>query len=317
MALSISAGRTISTRRRWLIGSAVLVLATLATPVPWLLPVDHSWGMVWKLDGRLTVNGVKIDPAGQWSWLTAGRPPLVAEVLVSGVGGTRDIRGAPVALRPSANERTAAAVGMAHAGINIDFGLIVEAIDPFYPQYPQSVRVIEFNGVPLVDFAAWSTAAAMPTSSFRTLDGTLYEMGGDGLPYHRVYFAAEVPPQISAAVGGRLATTPPVSWFRDMGLGSSHGLIVALSTYAYVADPQLADGIHVAATGGVRSDGTVTRIGGLMTKANAAKRAGVDVLFFPASQLPELIGFNPGNMDLVPVANLGEAVAYLEAREIS
>lgn len=314
--LRACAGRS-RLRRRWLIGLLVAVMATLAAPVPWLLPTDHSWGMVWRLDGRLTVNGVRINPGGEWSWLTAGRPPLVAEVLVSGVGGTRDIRGGPVALRPSANERTAAAVGLAHAGIDIDFGLVVEALDPYYSGYPQSVRVIEFNGVPLVDYEAWAQAAAMPARSFRALDGTLYELDGDGLPYRRVYLSSEVPPEIRAVVGGRLATTPPISWFRDMGLGGSHGLILALATYAHVADPQLAAGLHVAATGGVRSDGSVTRIGGLPTKAEAAKRAGVDVLFFPASQVPELIGFNPGSMELVPVLNLGEAVAHLESRNPS
>jgi PDZ domain-containing protein len=99
---------------------------------------------------------------------------------------------------------------------------------------------------------------------------------------------------------------------RTLALGRSHGLIVALATYAGAVQGDLAKGRHIAATGGVRSDGSVTRIGGLLAKARAARRVGVDVFFFPADQAGLLRDFDARSMDLVPVASLAEAIAYLD-----
>lgn len=64
--------------------------------------------------------------------------------------------------------------------------------------------------------------------------------------------------------------------------------MVALTTYAHVVDADLAQGRHIAGTGGIRGDGTVTRVGGVAAKAGAAHRAGADVLFVPASQASQL-----------------------------
>jgi PDZ domain-containing secreted protein len=87
---------------------------------------------------------------------------------------------------------------------------------------------------------------------------------------------------------------------------------MAPATYADAADEDLARR-HIAATHGVRSDGTVTRIGGLPAKARGARRVGVDVLFCPAEQAGELTIFDPGSMTLVEVGSLGEAITFLEA----
>jgi len=57
----------------------------------------------------------------------------------------------------------------------------------------------------------------------------------------------------------------------------------------------------------------VTRIGGLLAKASAARRAGVEIMFFPADQAGDLAGFDPGAMELVPVGTLAEAIVFLEA----
>jgi len=87
--------------------------------------------------------------------------------------------------------------------------------------------------------------------------------------------------------------------------------MVALMTYADASGRDLAGGLTVAGTGGIRSDGSVSRIGGLRAKAEAAREVGADVLLFPAEQAAVLAGFDPGTMHLLPVSTLDEAIAAL------
>ncbi len=67
----------------------------------------------------------------------------------------------------------------------------------------------------------------------------------------------------------------------------------------------------IAGTGGIRSDGSVSRVGGLVAKAEAAREVGADVMLFPAEQAAALADFDPGAMRLLPVATLDEAIAAL------
>ena len=113
---------------------------------------------------------------------------------------------------------------------------------------------------------------------------------------------------VDVVVGGWWATTPLGSWWRGLALGRSHGLMVALVTYAHVSGEDLAAGRRVAGTGAIDPDGAVVRIGGLLPKARAAESAGIDVFVFPASQLDELDGFVPSDMVLVPVADFADAL---------
>ena len=304
-------------RRRTVVLLAVL-LGMLLVPVPWTHVVqDDPIGVAWRLNGRLVVDGEVVDPPGRWSWLTVGRPALVAELvhsrLVGDEDGPRDMRAAPRAARPAMNEPLAAAVGLAHAGREFEFGLVVEAIGPNAPDYPDHAIVVELNGVELTDRAAWWEASALTFDrvAFRTADGQVFTAPGPGLPYEKVHVADVPPEDVQAAVAGRIARMAPVGWFRNLALGRSHGLMVALTTYAHAVDHDLAEGRHIAGTGGIRADGTVARIGGLPSKAAAARRAGADVLFFPATQAAELADFEPRGMELVPVMTLGEAIAYL------
>ncbi|MDZ7678722.1 MAG: hypothetical protein U5K29_09220 [Acidimicrobiales bacterium] len=116
---------------------------------------------------------------------------------------------------------------------------------------------------------------------------------------------------LDVAVGGRLAATPIGDWYRSLALGRSHGLMVSLVTYAHASGEDLSRGRAIAGTGAIEPDGTVSRIGGLPSKARAAATAGADVLLFPAEQVDELDGFDPGTMELIPVANLDDAIDAL------
>jgi PDZ domain-containing protein len=105
----------------------------------------------------------------------------------------------------------------------------------------------------------------------------------------------------------------PVTWYRNLSLGTSHGLMVALVSFASESSVDLAAGRSIAGTGGINDDGTVRSIGDLPAKARAARQIGADILLFPAVQRSELAGFESGAMQLVPVTTLEEAVAALAA----
>lgn len=303
--------------------AAVVALVLLVIPVPWLHAVgERPAGLAWRLDGRLVVEGEVMSPAGRWTWLTVGRPPLVAEVIRDRVIGTerpaRDLRVAPPTSQPLLVEPVAAAVGLLHAGVELELGVVVEAFGPLRDDLPAQVVIVEIDGVELRSRADWLAASAGfgDTIRYRSIDGVWYSAVGPGLPYERVRVIDLGPEAFQASIGptGRIGQLPVVRWFRSLGLGNSHGMMVALVTYAHHAGVDLAQGRHIAGTGGVLGDGTVTRISGLEAKARAARRARADVMFFPASQAEELSDFDPRSMQLVGVETLADAIAWLQGQ---
>lgn len=328
------------TRRRTVVALVTLLIVTLVLPVPWLHVVtDDPIGHAWRLDGRLYVEGEPVEPPGRWSWLAVGRPPLVAELLWDRVVGTDeppvDLRGGSRTSRPALSEPAAAAVGLRHAGFDVPMRLLVEASRPQVEGLPDRVVITEVAGVPLTDRAAWNRVAQTwqvqdgPLTGepgpgdaeqplfepspleFAIRDGRSFSVPGPGLPYNRIDILDLAPLGLEASIAGPLARLAPVSWWRNLSLGSSHGMMVALLTYTDAAGADLAQTRHIAGTGGIRGDGSVTRIGGLPSKARAARRAGADVLLFPASQAAELETFDAQGMALVPVETLQDAITWL------
>ncbi len=310
-------------RRRLTVPRATALLVAMAVviailPVPWLHVVgDDPPGWAWRLDGRMVVDGQVMDPAGRWSWLTVGRPPMVYETALDAFRGTeeppRDMRIGPAGSRPAQSEPLAAAIGLRQAGIELQLGVFVEVAEPRFEWLPPHAVITEIDGVGLATRAQYDAAleAAAESLAFTTATGETFSAPGPELPYDHVRVIDLAPQGLEAGIGGRWSRLAPVAWFRSLSLGSSHGMMVALLTYSQVADPDLAAGRHVAGTGGIRGDGTVSRIGGLPAKAEAARRAGADVLLFPASQIGDLEDFDPGFMELVPVETLADAINHL------
>lgn len=310
-------------RRRGII-AGVLLLIVAVLPVPWLhVTGDDPPGWAWRLDGRLVVDGQVMDPAGRWSWLTVGRPPLIYELVWERITGTdeppRDMRVGSAGTRPAQSEPFAAAVGLREAGFDLQLGVFVEVAEPTEEQLPETAIITDINGVGLVSRPDLGEALERSKGrlTFTTATGERFTIEGNELPYAHVRVIDLAPQGLEAAIGGEWTRLAPVAWFRSLSLGSSHGMMVSLLTYAHVADPNLAYGRHVAGTGGIRGDSSVVRIGGLPAKAKAARRAGADVLLFPAVQERELEGFDPGSMELVPVETLADAILYLSETRLS
>jgi hypothetical protein len=316
-------------RRPWLRRLLTLGVIVLLLPIPWR---HASSGPIpataWRLDGRLHVDGQPVDPPGRWTWLAIGRPQLVGEAIWEAVVGTdqpaTDLRDGLVTRSPALAEPAAAAVGLRAAGQVVPLGFIVEVHGPLEPGYPERAIVVSIDGLDLTDRQAfdqaasgWEAVAGVPTTplpqtiAFSLQDGREFTAPGRRLPYRVVSTLDVAPVELEASITFGFMRWLPFDWVRDFSLGSSHGLMVALTTYADASGYDLAQGRHVAGTGGIRGDGMVTRIGSLPAKARAAHRAGADVLVYPAMQVGELEGEDLDGMTLVPVRTLSEAVEWL------
>jgi|GEM_PF-3321055 len=297
---------------------ALIAIVVAVLPVPWMHVVgDDPPGWAWRMDGRLVVDGQVMNPAGQWSWLTVGRPPLLYELAIDSLreadAPVRDMRVGSPGSRPAQSEPFAAAIGLRQAGFDLPLGVFVEVAYPIHDGLPEAAVITEIDGVGLMTRTDFD--AALPGMgeelSFTTAAGETFTVEGAELPYGRVRVIELAPQGLEAGIGGQWSRLAPVAWFRSLSLGSSHGMMVALLTYAHVAEPDLARGRHIAGTGGIRFDGQVTSIGGLPAKAEAAQRAGADILLFPASQVGELQDFDARTIRLVPVESLADAITFL------
>lgn len=306
-------------RWRW---PVTILLVVLVLPVPWLHHAESRLGLAWRLDERLVVEGTQVDPPGRWSWLTVGRPVLVGELLWDRLGRdagsgadpvARDVRHGSVSSRPVNVDRVAAAVGLREAGRDVTLAIEVVVSGATQPELPPAARLTHLNGTALADRAALREALADSRRtgrlSFTTAKGDHHAVDGHALPFRRIE-VVDVAPQVEAAIGGQGA---PYDWIRSMSMGSSHGLMVGLVTFVSVSGEDLARGRHVAGTGRLLGDGTVHAIGGLEAKASGARRADVDVLLVPATQLAQLDGFDAGDMQVVGVRTLSDAIEALRA----
>lgn len=316
--------------------SFVLVaVVRLLLPVPWLHVVSEDPpGTAWRLDGRLHINGRSVDPPGRWSWLAVGRPPLVGELLRDRLLGVdtdaTDLRTGPIARRPALSEPAAVAVGLRHAWRALPLGILVEVRDPLLEGYPQTGLLAAINDAPLTDRQAWEEvsggwsqdarstdglggvgAAIDPGSTFRFRSGRQFSAPGPGLPYGEVIVSPTPPDTLRAGITFAAMRLIPGDAARNLSLGSSDALMVALMAYAHGSGRDLAQDRHIAGTGGILGDGRVQRIGGLAAKAQAANRAGADVLLVPRSQAHQLEGVPLPGTTVVPVTSLREAIEWL------
>lgn len=304
--------------RWWMPVVGLLVIALL--PVPWLVATTpNPPGMAWRLDGRFRFDGETIDPSGTWYALSAGRPPLVVEVVLSwvhpGVPPPRDLTRGSAFNSPAMAEPAAIALGLAHAGREIELTMVVEVSGPTIPGLPDRAEVAHLNGYAITSREEWSIALSNmgQVNELITRTGAVHTFTGAELPYREVATMG-LPIDASVSPAGWLRFVPE-SWYRKLALGRSHGLILALAAYVHESGEDLAKGRAIAGTGVIRVDGTVSAVGGLAAKARAAYRVGVEVFFYPAAQRcqgPSISAALGGRgMVMYPVGSLDEAIGVL------
>jgi Lon-like protease len=95
--------------------------------------------------------------------------------------------------------------------------------------------------------------------------------------------------------------------------GSSAGLVFSLGIVDRLTPGALLDGSAVAGTGEISPDGTVGPISGVQQKISAAREAGVSLFLAPSANCSSVVGAQAGDMAVVPVDTLDEAVDVLTA----
>ena len=97
----------------------------------------------------------------------------------------------------------------------------------------------------------------------------------------------------------------------DIG-GPSAGLMFSLAIYDTLTEGSMTGGDVVAGTGTISPDGTVGPIGGIDQKIAGAREDDADVFLVPAANCDDAYESPNGDMELVRVATMSEAVDALE-----
>jgi PDZ domain-containing protein len=97
--------------------------------------------------------------------------------------------------------------------------------------------------------------------------------------------------------------------------GPSAGLMFALGVVDKLTPGELTGGRFVAGTGAIDATGTVTPINGVPFKMRRAHDEGATVFLVPAANCEEAVATRPGDLQLVRVGTLHDAVTALEAMQ--
>jgi PDZ domain-containing protein len=100
----------------------------------------------------------------------------------------------------------------------------------------------------------------------------------------------------------------------DVG-GPSAGMMHALAIVDSLTEGELTKGRVIAGTGTIQLDGTVGGIGGIRQKVVGAEAAGAEYILVPESNYESALTAERDDIEIVPIATLDEAVAFLESLE--
>ena len=122
-------------------------------------------------------------------------------------------------------------------------------------------------------------------------------------------------PMIGVVLGELTQPPFPVSIEAgDVG-GPSAGMMHTLAIIDTLTEGELTKGRVVAGTGTIRIDGTVGNIGGIRQKVVAAEAAGADYILVPEGNYQSALTAERDTIEIVPVADIDDAITFLEGLE--
>lgn len=97
--------------------------------------------------------------------------------------------------------------------------------------------------------------------------------------------------------------------------GSSAGMMLTLGVYNTLTPEDITGGRRIAGTGTISTDGSVGRIGGIKQKTFAAIGAGAEYMLVPEGDFDAAFTAADGRIEVVSVATIDDALAFLESLE--
>lgn len=94
--------------------------------------------------------------------------------------------------------------------------------------------------------------------------------------------------------------------------GSSAGMMLTLAVYNRLSEADITKGHRIAGTGTMSTDGSVGRIGGMKQKTYAAIGVGAEYLLVPEGDYDVALETADGRIEVVAIATIDEALAFLE-----
>lgn len=146
-------------------------------------------------------------------------------------------------------------------------------------------------------------------------DKVNFEVMSGGKKYNRyayVYNAGQKVFGIYVKLNKDLEYSPKVEFnFGKNEYGSSAGLMEALYIYDCLIEKDLSNGLKIAGTGVIDTEGNILEIAEVKYKLESAVKEGADIFFVPGANYDEIKDEQTGNTKIVPVNLFSDAIFYL------
>lgn len=146
-------------------------------------------------------------------------------------------------------------------------------------------------------------------------DKVNFEVMSGGKKYNRyayVYNAGQKVFGIYVKLNKDLEYSPKVEFnFGKNEYGSSAGLMEALYIYDCLIEKDLSNGLKIAGTGAIDTEGNILEISEVKYKLESAVKEGADIFFVPGVNYDEIKDEQTGNTKIVPVNLFSDAIFYL------
>lgn len=328
---------------RWLLAFAVGLFVTAGAAVgAWAVDLPYvGWSpgpITEAVDAVIIEEGIEsYPPEGELLVLTVVSQPLnIYELIVALVDPTVDVydravvrvegetdeeyRTRQLGLMDGAVQR---ALAIAFDRLELDAGEVRFRVESVFGEYPASAVlepgdfVLEVEGVPMdsIDVIRDQLAGRSPgdtvslrierAGDVRDIAVELGETTDEDSGETRTIIGITIGPFVD----------PPADINTNNVGGPSAGMMYTLALIDLLSDGDLTKGHVVAGTGTIEADASIGGIGGIRQKVVAAEAAGARYLLVPQSNYEAALTADRGDLELVPVATIDDALAFFESLE--
>ena len=289
--------------------------------------IDVDGAPTFDTPGSLDLTTVGVTPAGarmdlltaMRAWVDADRAVVPRDIVYPGNPTTEEARERNAAVFSSSQD-LAAVAALRHLGFDVpveaDQVVVRDVLDGAAAEdvllTEDVVLSVDGNQVATPSDVVDAVTAVEPGESLTMV------VVRDG-----VELTVDVPTSESEVTAGQAAIGVIVGSAWDLPVdvaidvpgsigGSSAGLVFAIGVVDTMTEDPLIDGMAVAGTGEISPDGTVGAISGVQQKIAAARDSDAVLFLAPSANCDGVSNSSPGDMRVVPVDSLDQAVEVVE-----